>query len=70
MIGIELIRDRETREPAVAERDRFEQECFERGLLVIGCGANSIRLSPALVIEKDHCDYTLRVFDEILTSWR
>jgi 4-aminobutyrate aminotransferase len=69
MIGIELIRDRETREPAIAERDRFEQECFERGLLVIGCGANSIRLSPALIIEKDHCDYTLRVFDEILTSW-
>ena len=69
MIGMELVRDRETREPAVAERDRFEQECFRRGLLVIGCGASSIRLSPALIIERDHCDYTLQVFDQILTSW-
>lgn len=69
MIGMELVKDRETREPAVAERDRFEQECFRRGLLVIGCGASSIRLSPALIIERDHCDYTLRVFDEILTDW-
>ncbi len=68
MIGVELIRDQATREPAVAERDRFEQECFRRGLLVIGCGASSIRLSPALIIEKDHCDYTMQIFDEILTA--
>jgi 4-aminobutyrate aminotransferase len=69
MIGMELVRDREAREPAIDERDRFEQECFRRGLLVIGCGASSIRLSPALIIERDHCDYTLQVFDEILSSW-
>lgn len=69
MIGIELVKDRESREPAVTQRDQFEQECFQRGLLVIGCGASSIRLSPALIIERDHCDHTLRVFDEILTSW-
>ena len=67
MIGMELVRDREGREPAVAERDRFEQECYRRGLLVIGCGASSIRLSPALIIEKDHCDFTLQTFDEVLT---
>jgi 4-aminobutyrate aminotransferase len=70
MIGIDMVRDQESRQPAVAERDRFEQECYRRGLLVIGCGASAIRLSPALVIEKDHCDFTLQTFDEILTSWR
>ena len=66
MIGMELVRNRESREPAVAERDRFEQECYRRGLLVIGCGVSAIRLSPALVIEKDHCDHALQTFDEIL----
>ena len=68
MIGIELVRDRVTREPAVHERDRFEQACYQRGLLVIACGASTIRLSPALVIDRDHCDCALSTFDEILTA--
>jgi len=68
MIGIELVRDRVTREPAVRERDQFEQACYQRGLLVIACGASTIRLSPALVIDRDHCDCALSTFDEILTA--
>jgi 4-aminobutyrate aminotransferase len=68
MIGFEFVRDRVTREPATRERDQFEQECYRRGLLVIGCGASTIRLSPALVIDRDHCDHALTTFDEILTA--
>ncbi len=67
MIGIELVSDRQTKLPAVSERDRMEMECFKRGLLVIGCGTSTIRLSPPLIIEEDQCDFTLRTFDECLT---
>jgi len=38
MIGIELVLDKQTREPATALRNRIETLCFEKGLLILGCG--------------------------------
>ncbi len=49
MIGIEFVKDRQTKERAVAERDAIVQACFYKGLLVLGAGKNAIRLSPSLV---------------------
>lgn len=68
MIGIELVKDRATKEPAVEARDRAEVECFNRGLIIQGCGTSTIRLSPPLVIDKEQCDYALKVLDEALTA--
>jgi 4-aminobutyrate aminotransferase len=67
MIGIELVKDRVTKEPAVEERDRMEIECFRRGLIIQGCGASTIRLSPPLVIDREQCDFALRTLDEAFT---
>ena len=67
MIGIELVRDRATRERAPELRDRIVQMAFERGLLVLGCGENSIRLSPPLTISRDQCDFAADVIEECLT---
>ena len=47
MIGVELVRDRQTKERAATERDRVVHECFKRGLLVLGAGQNAIRLAAA-----------------------
>ena len=41
MIGIELVRDRATKERATSERDRVVDACFSRGLLVLGAGRNA-----------------------------
>ena len=49
MIGIEIVRDQETKERAPDLRDKIVNACFERGLLVLGAGPNSIRLSPPLI---------------------
>ncbi|HZS06646.1 MAG TPA: acetyl ornithine aminotransferase family protein [Blastocatellia bacterium] len=68
MIGVELVRDRATKEPAIEERDRVEVECFHRGLIIQGCGTSTIRLSPALVIDRDQCDFALRTLDESLAA--
>ena len=68
MIGIELVRDRQTKERAVAERDRVVLECFKRGLLVLGAGRNAIRLSPPLVLTQDQADTAVRILDEALTA--
>jgi len=66
MIGVELVRDRKTKERATAERDRVVRECFTRGLLVLGAGQNAIRLSPPLVLTKDQADTALTLLDQAL----
>jgi 4-aminobutyrate aminotransferase len=66
MIGIELVRDRQTKERATTERDAVVKECFARGLLVLGAGANSLRMSPPLVLTTDQADTALRIVDEAI----
>jgi len=66
MIGIELVKDRTTKERAVAERDAIVQACFYKGLLVLGAGKNSIRLSPPLVLTKAQADVALTLLDEAI----
>ena len=66
MIGIELVRDRQTREKAAAERDAVVNLAFERGLLILGAGDNTLRLSPPLTIDGDQCDEALRILEECL----
>jgi 4-aminobutyrate aminotransferase len=70
MIGVELVRDRQTKERATSERDRVVRECFTRGLLVLGAGQNSIRLCPPLVLTKEQADTALRILDEALGALR
>lgn len=66
MLGIEFVKDRETKEPAGAFRDRFIQGCFERGLLVLGAGKSSIRMSPPLVLTDEEVDMGLRIIREVI----
>jgi 4-aminobutyrate aminotransferase len=66
MIGIELVRDQGTKERAGDLRDRLVQMCFERGLLVLGAGPNTIRLCPPLVINTDQADFAAQTIEECL----
>jgi 4-aminobutyrate aminotransferase len=70
MIGVELVKDRQTKERAVKERDRLVDECFKRGLLILGAGRNTIRLSPPLVLTKEEADTAARILDEALAQIR
>lgn len=66
MIGIEIVRDQQTKERAPELRDRIVQACFERGLLVLGAGPNSIRLSPPLIITRDQADFAAETIENVL----
>lgn len=68
MIGIELVRDRNTREKASTERDLLVRRAFERGLLILGAGENSIRLSPPLVISKDQADFAMSTLEDLIVN--
>src|SRR5207244_12479102 len=70
MIGIELVRNQQTKERADAERDRIVQETFHRGLLLLPCGRNTIRISPPLNISREEIDEGLKVLEEVLTGKR
>jgi 4-aminobutyrate aminotransferase len=70
MIGVELVKDRQTKERAGKERDRLVDECFKRGLLILGAGRNTIRLSPPLVLTKEEADTAARILDEALAQIR
>ena len=68
MIGIELVKDKLTREPATALRNRVETLAFERGLMILGCGETSLRLCPPLVLKEEEATVALDILEEALTQ--
>ena len=68
MIGIELVRNQATKERAPDLRDKLVQMCFERGLLVLGAGPNTVRLSPPLVITREQADFAVDTIAECLEN--
>ncbi len=64
MIGVEFVEDRTSKKPATELRDRIEVACFERGLIILGAGTNTIRWSPALILTKENVDVALEIFAE------
>jgi 4-aminobutyrate aminotransferase len=63
MIGVEFVKDRESRIPAHDQRNRIEELAFQNGLLVMGCGKSTIRISPPLNIEKKLIDEGLGILE-------
>jgi 4-aminobutyrate aminotransferase len=66
MIGVEFVKDREHKAPAEALRDRVVDMAFEHGLLLLGCGKSTIRISPPLCLTKSEADEGLEVFDRTI----
>ena len=66
MIGIELVKDQSTKERAPELRDRVIEMCFQRGLLLLGAGPNTIRLCPPLVITEDQADFAVDTIESCL----
>ena len=68
MIGIELVKDQQTREPAGELRDRVVDLAFARGLLILGCGETTIRLCPPLIVNQHEADVALDILEECITA--
>jgi 4-aminobutyrate aminotransferase len=66
MIGVELVRDRVTKERATTERDAVVQAMFRRGVLLLGAGRNALRFAPPLVLTTGQADTIVGIFDEVL----
>jgi len=68
MLGVELVRDQQSKTKAPELRDRVVSLAFERGVLILGAGDNTLRLSPPLIISRDQCDFALDTIEECLAQ--
>lgn len=66
MIGIELVKSQETREPYSEARSKVLQRAFEKGLMLIGCGESTLRFVPPLIVEQGHIDAALDILEDCL----
>jgi len=66
--AIEIVTSKSSREPDHDKRDRIVDACYEKGLLLLGCGFNAIRFLPPLNVEKGHIDAACAVLDAALAG--
>lgn len=68
MLGVEIVKSKNGREKAPDLRNRIVDACFEKGLVILGCGENNIRFSPPLVINREQVDIAVDIFDQVLAG--
>ncbi len=69
LVGVELVLDRETREPARSESAAVAfEECFKRGLLVVRAGVSTIKFCPPLTIRDEQLDQAVDIFADALRA--
>ncbi|HZH34244.1 MAG TPA: aminotransferase class III-fold pyridoxal phosphate-dependent enzyme, partial [Pyrinomonadaceae bacterium] len=68
MIGVEFVESKDGMKPDAELRDRVEMACFNRGLIILGCGTSTIRFSPPLVLTKENADVALEIFDAAIAD--
>lgn len=66
MVAVEFVKDRETKEPARTWRNDIIKHAFQKGLLLLGCGENSIRFCPSLTVNTAEIDKCLSIFDDVI----
>jgi 4-aminobutyrate aminotransferase len=68
MIGVEFVEDTVSMKAAPELRERVERACYERGLIILGAGFNTIRWSPPLILTRENADVAIEIFDEAITA--
>ncbi len=67
--AVEIVKSKETKEKYPPElRDRIVKESAKRGLVLLGCGDNSIRFIPPLIVTKEEIDVAMEIFEEALKA--
>jgi 4-aminobutyrate aminotransferase len=66
MIGVEVVKDKASREPAPELREAILEDAFRRGLLLLGCGKSTIRLAPPLVIDREDAEIAAAILEEAI----
>ncbi len=65
MVGMEIVKDKSSREKNPELRNQIVEKAFYKGLIILGCGTNTMRFAPALIVEKEHIDCCIEIMDEV-----
>ena len=68
MIGIEFVRDQKTKERAGDLREAIVDLAFEKGLLLLGAGENTIRIAPPLVIDEEQAAFAAQTLETCISE--
>lgn len=68
MIGVEFVKDRDTKKPAKKLRDTIELNAFAHGLVTLGCGDSTLRISPPLIINRSQMNEGLEILEASITE--
>ncbi|MCS7102546.1 MAG: aspartate aminotransferase family protein [Candidatus Korarchaeum sp.] len=70
MIGMELVKDKKTKEPAIEETVKFRAELRRRGVIIgpPGWTGSRVRINPPLVITREQIDRAVDAIDESLSA--
>jgi 4-aminobutyrate aminotransferase len=66
MVGVEIVKDRETKEPAAQDIQDIMKKCFKRGLAIVSAGKSTMRFAPPLIITPQLMDTGLDIFEGVL----
>ena len=66
MVGVEFCRPDDGHAPDRQLRERVMQKCFEKGLLLLGCGESTLRFCPPLIVSAEEVETAVRLFDEAI----
>jgi 4-aminobutyrate aminotransferase len=66
MIGVEIVRDQHTKERAHDFREIIVDRAFEKGLLLLGAGENTIRIAPPLLVDEGQAEFAVRTLEECI----
>jgi 4-aminobutyrate aminotransferase len=66
MIGVEIVRDQKTKERAGDLREAIVDLAFEKGVLFLGAGENTVRIAPPLLIDEEQAEFAARTLEECI----
>ena len=68
MVGVEIVKDKDSKEVAPKATEEVMMECFRNGLAIVNCGVNIIRWMPPLTITRDLIEPSLEIFEKALSK--
>jgi 4-aminobutyrate aminotransferase len=68
MIGVEIVRDQKTKERAGDLRDAIVDMAFEKGVLLLGAGENTVRIAPPLLIDEEQAAFAANTLEACISE--
>jgi 4-aminobutyrate aminotransferase len=66
MIGIEIVEDKETKNPGADKAREVMLRCWKRGVAIISCGTSTLRIVPPLTITRELVDAGLEIIEDVI----